>query len=69
MPQAVDQAALAAAHGVPSRTVDSWATLEAGVAWGLEQPLALLLLRTDRRADAAWRQALRRMACSLADSP
>jgi hypothetical protein len=27
------------------------------------------VLRTDRRADAAWRQALRRMACSLADSP
>jgi 2-succinyl-5-enolpyruvyl-6-hydroxy-3-cyclohexene-1-carboxylate synthase len=69
MPQAVDQAALAAVHGVPSRAVDSWHSLEAGVAWGLEQPLALLLLRTDRRADAAWRQALRRMACSLADSP
>jgi 2-succinyl-5-enolpyruvyl-6-hydroxy-3-cyclohexene-1-carboxylate synthase len=69
MPQAVDQAALAAAHGVPSRQVDSWQTLEAGVAWGLAQPLALLVLRTDRRADAAWRQALRRMACSLADLP
>jgi 2-succinyl-5-enolpyruvyl-6-hydroxy-3-cyclohexene-1-carboxylate synthase len=69
MPQAVDQAALAAAHGVPSRQVESWEGLEAGVAWGLEQPLALLVLRTDRRADAAWRHALRRMACSLADSP
>jgi 2-succinyl-5-enolpyruvyl-6-hydroxy-3-cyclohexene-1-carboxylate synthase len=69
MPQAVDQAALAAAHGVPSRQVDSWAGLEEGVAWGLEQPLALLVLRTDRRADAAWRLALRRMACSLVDSP
>lgn len=69
MPQAVDQAALAAAHGVPSRQVDSWEGLEAGLVWGLEQPLALLVLRTDRRADAAWRQALRRMACSLADSP
>jgi 2-succinyl-5-enolpyruvyl-6-hydroxy-3-cyclohexene-1-carboxylate synthase len=69
MPQAVDQAALAAAHGIPSRPVHSWEHLEAGVAWGLDQPLALLVLRSDRRADAAWRQALRRMACSLVDSP
>ena len=69
MPQAVDQAALAAAHGVPSRTVGDWQQLEAALAWGLEQPLALVVLRTDRRADAAWRQALRRMACSLVDPP
>jgi 2-succinyl-5-enolpyruvyl-6-hydroxy-3-cyclohexene-1-carboxylate synthase len=69
MPQAVDQAALAAAHGVPSRQVHSWDELDEALAWGLAQPLALLLLRTDRRADAAWRRALRRMACSLVDSP
>jgi len=69
MPQALDQAALAAAHGVPSRVVGDWQQLEAALAWGLEQPLALLVLRTDRRADAAWRQALRRMASSLVDPP
>jgi hypothetical protein len=32
--------------------------------WALEQPLALLHLITDRRADAERRQALRRMAPS-----
>jgi 2-succinyl-5-enolpyruvyl-6-hydroxy-3-cyclohexene-1-carboxylate synthase len=69
MPQAVDQAALAAAHGVPSRVLAGWDGLHAALAWGLEQPLALLVLRTDRRADAAWRQALRRMASSLVDPP
>ena len=69
MPQAVDQAALAAAHGVPSRVLAGWNGLDAALAWGLEQPLALLVLRTQCRADAAWRQALRRMACSLVDPP
>jgi 2-succinyl-5-enolpyruvyl-6-hydroxy-3-cyclohexene-1-carboxylate synthase len=69
MPQGVDQAALAAAHGVPSREVVDWQQLQAALAWGLEQPMALLVLRTDRRADAAWRQALRRMASSLVDPP
>ncbi|MCH9713160.1 MAG: 2-succinyl-5-enolpyruvyl-6-hydroxy-3-cyclohexene-1-carboxylic-acid synthase [Cyanobacteria bacterium] len=69
MPQALNHAALAAAHGVPSRDVPSLAELEPALAWGLEQPMALLVLRTDRRADAAWRQALRRMACSSVDSP
>jgi 2-succinyl-5-enolpyruvyl-6-hydroxy-3-cyclohexene-1-carboxylate synthase len=69
MPQAVDQSALAAAHGVPSRLLDRWDGLDDALAWGLEQPLALLVLRTDRRADAAWRQALRRMASSLVDPP
>jgi 2-succinyl-5-enolpyruvyl-6-hydroxy-3-cyclohexene-1-carboxylate synthase len=69
MPQAVDPVALAAAHGVPSRVLAGWDGLEAALAWGLEQPLALLVLRTQRRADAAWRQELRRMACSLVDPP
>ena len=69
MPQPLDQVALAAAHGVPSRDVAAMAELAPALAWGLEQPLALLRLRTDRRADALWRQALRRMASSLVDAP
>ncbi len=69
MPQAVDPCALAAAHGVPSRQVGDWHQLEDALAWGLAEPMALVLVRTDRRADALWRQELRRMACALADLP
>ncbi len=69
MPQAVDPCALAAAHGVPSRVVGSWPQLQEALAWGLGEPIALVVLRTDRRADALWRQELRRMACALADLP
>lgn len=69
MPQPVDQLALAAAHGVPARVAHTWAELSRQIAWGLEQPMALLVLRTDRRADALQRQELRRMACALADLP
>ncbi|MDI9405423.1 MAG: 2-succinyl-5-enolpyruvyl-6-hydroxy-3-cyclohexene-1-carboxylic-acid synthase [Chitinophagaceae bacterium] len=69
MPQPLDQVVLAAAHGVPSRDVATLADLAPALAWGLEQPLALLRLRTDRRADAQWRQALRRMANALVDAP
>ena len=69
MPQPLDQAALAAVHGVPSREVGCMSELAPALAWGLEQSLALLRLRADRRADAAWRQALRRMASSLVEPP
>ncbi|MGB5133642.1 MAG: thiamine pyrophosphate-dependent enzyme, partial [Prochlorococcaceae cyanobacterium] len=69
MPQAVDQLALAAAHGVPGREVAAPADVEAALAWALEQPLALLLLRTDRRRDAARRRELRRMAPALVSPP
>jgi 2-succinyl-5-enolpyruvyl-6-hydroxy-3-cyclohexene-1-carboxylate synthase len=64
MGQPLDQTRLAAAHGVPSRQLASASDLPDALAWSLEQPLALLRLRTDRRADAALRQALRRMAAS-----
>ncbi len=57
MPQAVDARALAAAHGVPSRPIEHGSELAPGLAWALEQPLALLEVRTDRRRDAALRQA------------
>jgi len=67
MPQPLDQRALAELHGVPGREVGAMADLADALAWGLAQPLALLRLRTDRRADALWRQALRRMASSMVD--
>ncbi|MEB3354223.1 MAG: 2-succinyl-5-enolpyruvyl-6-hydroxy-3-cyclohexene-1-carboxylic-acid synthase [Cyanobacteriota bacterium] len=69
MPQPVDQLALAAAHGVPARVAHTWEELRRELAWALEQPMALLVLRTDRRADALQRRELRRMACALADLP
>ncbi|MEB3263067.1 MAG: 2-succinyl-5-enolpyruvyl-6-hydroxy-3-cyclohexene-1-carboxylic-acid synthase [Synechococcus sp.] len=62
MPQAVEARALAAAHGVPSCAIEGWASLAEGLAWALEQPVALLEVRTDRRRDAALRQRLRTMA-------
>ena len=62
MPQPVDHLALAAAHGVPGRRVEGGADLAPQLRWALEQPMALLEVVTDRRADAARRQELRRMA-------
>jgi 2-succinyl-5-enolpyruvyl-6-hydroxy-3-cyclohexene-1-carboxylate synthase len=64
MGQQLDQARLAACHGVPSRRVERADQLAPALIWALEQPLALLHLITDRRADAERRQALRRMAPS-----
>ncbi len=64
MGQALDQSRLAEAHGVSSRRVESVAQLAPALAWALEQPVALLHLRTDRRVDAEHRQTLRRMAPS-----
>jgi 2-succinyl-5-enolpyruvyl-6-hydroxy-3-cyclohexene-1-carboxylate synthase len=69
MPQAVDPLALAAAHGVRGREVRVPGDLEADLAWALEQPMALLLLRTDRRRDAGRRRELRRMAPAIASQP
>jgi 2-succinyl-5-enolpyruvyl-6-hydroxy-3-cyclohexene-1-carboxylate synthase len=62
MPQAVDPLALAAAHGVPGRQVARAAELAEALRWALAQPVAVLRLITDRRADAALRQRLRTMA-------
>ncbi|MFZ0409183.1 MAG: 2-succinyl-5-enolpyruvyl-6-hydroxy-3-cyclohexene-1-carboxylic-acid synthase [Cyanobium sp.] len=63
MPQAVEQLDLAAAYGVAGRRVERPQQLAAALAWALRQPMALLELRTDRRADAALRTRLRTMAC------
>ena len=62
MPQPLDPGALAAVHGVPWRRVPNLAELEPQLAWALAQPLALLVLCTDRRQDAALRRRLRTMA-------
>ncbi|MEB3322539.1 MAG: 2-succinyl-5-enolpyruvyl-6-hydroxy-3-cyclohexene-1-carboxylic-acid synthase [Synechococcaceae cyanobacterium] len=62
MPQRVDACAMAAVHGVASRRVERTAELGAALRWALAQPLALLSVATDRRADAALRQRLRTMA-------
>ena len=67
MPQPVDPLALAAVHGVPGRRLQNLKDLEGALAWALAQPLALLVVPTDRRRDAALRQRLRTMAADLAD--
>jgi 2-succinyl-5-enolpyruvyl-6-hydroxy-3-cyclohexene-1-carboxylate synthase len=69
MPQPLDPLALAAVHGVPGRRVPTPEGLESALAWALKLPLALLLVRSDRRRDAALRQRLRTMAAALAAGP
>jgi 2-succinyl-5-enolpyruvyl-6-hydroxy-3-cyclohexene-1-carboxylate synthase len=64
MPQPLDPLALAQAHGVPCRRLDTPASLGADLAWALEHPFSLLVARTDRRRDAALRQRLRTMAAT-----
>ncbi len=59
MPQALDHGALAAAHGVPVRRLTGLEALPEALAWAADLPMALLELRTDRRADARRRQELR----------
>jgi 2-succinyl-5-enolpyruvyl-6-hydroxy-3-cyclohexene-1-carboxylate synthase len=62
MPQELDAGALAAVHGVPGRRVERREHLSGALRWALEQPLALVSVATDRRADALLRQRLRTMA-------
>ena len=69
MPQAIDHVALAGGYGVPARRLARLDELAAGLQWGLEQPLALLELRSDRRADALLRQQLRRRMAQLSVQP
>ena len=69
MPQQLDHLALAAAHGVPGRRVQQLAGLPSQLDWALQQPLALLELVSDRRADALRRQTLRRMAVQALMQP
>jgi 2-succinyl-5-enolpyruvyl-6-hydroxy-3-cyclohexene-1-carboxylate synthase len=69
MPQRVDHLALAAAHGVPGREVGQAGALAEALAWGVGQPLALLRVVSDRRADAARRRQLRTMAAAMIQLP
>ncbi len=69
MPQPLDPLALAAVHGVPGRRVAVPEGLQSALAWALEQPLAVLLVSTERRRDASLRQRLRTMAAALAAAP
>jgi 2-succinyl-5-enolpyruvyl-6-hydroxy-3-cyclohexene-1-carboxylate synthase len=60
MPQSVNPIALAAAHGVPGRSIAVIDDLPEALAWGLAQPGPVLLrVCTDRNADAAFRRKLR----------
>ncbi len=69
MPQAADPLELAAAHGVPARQIAHPDSLSPALAWALEQPIALLVVRTDRRRDAELRRRLRTMAVQAWDQP
>ena len=60
MPQSVNPMALAAAHGVPGRSIAVIDDLPEGLAWALaQQGPVLLRVCTDRNADAALRGKLR----------
>jgi 2-succinyl-5-enolpyruvyl-6-hydroxy-3-cyclohexene-1-carboxylate synthase len=65
MPQGIDQLALARAYGAEGRRLTRLDQLPAALAWAAGQPLALLELRTDRRADAQLRQDLRRRMAAV----
>ena len=69
MPQAIGHCDLAAGYGVPSRPLTSLDDLSDALAWGLQQPMALLELRTDRRHDAEARKQLRRRMAPLSVRP
>ncbi len=69
MPQSLDPLALAAVHGVPGRRLAGPGDLAGALAWALDQPLALLVLTTDRRRDADLRHRLRTMAAGPIATP
>jgi 2-succinyl-5-enolpyruvyl-6-hydroxy-3-cyclohexene-1-carboxylate synthase len=69
MDPGLDACALAAAHGIPSRRAATAAALGEAIDWGLEQPLALVQISTDRQRDGAWRQQLRTMAAAMLQQP
>jgi 2-succinyl-5-enolpyruvyl-6-hydroxy-3-cyclohexene-1-carboxylate synthase len=69
MPQPIEHRQLAQGYGVPSQALSALDELGEALAWGLRQPMALLELRTDRRADAELRRQLRRRMAALSARP
>ena len=65
MPQTIDHAALAAGYRIPARDLQGLAELPTALQWAEDQPMALIRLCTDRRADAELRHRLRRRMASL----
>jgi 2-succinyl-5-enolpyruvyl-6-hydroxy-3-cyclohexene-1-carboxylate synthase len=59
MPQSLDHTMLAAAHGVPSRRLARLEDLREALAWADSLPVSLIVVVTDRGADAALRRRLR----------
>ena len=64
MPQLLDHTALAAGYGITSRRVSALDQLSDALDWASGHAMALLEVRTDRRADAALRQHCRRTMAS-----
>ena len=66
MPQALDHQRWAEGYGIPSQCVQSLEALPQALAWAQGQALSLLVVQTDRQADAQLRQSLRRTMVELA---
>lgn len=60
MPQALDPGPWAQGYGIPWRDLQDLEQLEQALQWAFAQPLALLVARTQRQADAELRHRLRR---------
>ncbi|MEB3266289.1 MAG: 2-succinyl-5-enolpyruvyl-6-hydroxy-3-cyclohexene-1-carboxylic-acid synthase [Cyanobacteriota bacterium] len=69
MDPAVDACTLAAAHGIPGRRIHTAGALEDAIGWGLDQPLALIQIHTDRQRDGVLRRQLRTMAAAMLHQP
>jgi len=66
MPQALDHQRWAEGYGIPSQRVESLEALPQALAWAQGQTLSLLVVQTNRQADAQLRQSLRRTMVELA---
>ena len=60
MPQPLDPGLWAQGYGIPWCPLDALEQLDAVLEWAFERPLALVVARTDRQADAELRHRLRR---------
>ena len=69
MDQQLDLCALAKLHGVVCRRLSQPDHLQSSLDWALDQPLCMLEVITQRRADALLRTRLRKMASGPLTSP